>query len=438
MSTDAQPGNHAQPHESPHHDDAPEPPPLGLFQGYGVELEYMIVDAETLDVRPIADDVLRAQAGELTSEVDVGAFSWSNELVLHVIELKTNGPASTLTGLAAGFQQQVALVQRWLDGMGARLMPTAMHPWFEPARETRLWPHDYNVVYATFDRIFGCQGHGWSNLQSTHVNLPFADDEEFGRLHAAIRLVLPLIPGLAAASPVVDGRLSPNLDERLNAYRVHSKRIPSTLGRVIPERAYTRADYEAMILEPIYRDCAPFDPEGTLRHEWVNARGAIGRWMRHAIEIRLIDNQECPAADLAVVELVAGTVRALVGERWSTFEAQAEVAEERLERVFLHGIREADDALVDDPGYLALLGCSRPGPVRLGEIWRELAQRLSLKLDAPVRDALGVILDQGPLARRLRRALPAQAPSTDMARTDLARVYGRLCDCLRDGQPFVP
>ena len=84
-------------------------------------------------------------------------------------------------------------------------MPTGMHPWMDPAREFELWPHGDREIYAAFDRIFDCRGHGWANLQSMHLNLPFADDDEFGRLHAAIRALLPLLPALAASSPFADG-----------------------------------------------------------------------------------------------------------------------------------------------------------------------------------------------------------------------------------------
>ena len=56
-------------------------------------------------------------------------------------------------------------------------MPGGAHPWMDPARETRLWPHEDNEIYEAFDRIFGCTGHGWSNLQCVHLNLPFDDDE---------------------------------------------------------------------------------------------------------------------------------------------------------------------------------------------------------------------------------------------------------------------
>lgn len=37
--------------------------PLSLFSAFGIELEYMIVDAQSLDVRPIADEVMQLEAG---------------------------------------------------------------------------------------------------------------------------------------------------------------------------------------------------------------------------------------------------------------------------------------------------------------------------------------------------------------------------------------
>jgi hypothetical protein len=91
-------------------------------------------------------------------------------------------------------------------------------------------------VYEAFDRIFDCRGHGWANLQSAHLNLPFSDAEEFGRLHAAIRLLLPILPALAASSPVMDGRLTGRVDSRLDVYRHNARRVPQVSGRVVPER----------------------------------------------------------------------------------------------------------------------------------------------------------------------------------------------------------
>jgi glutamate---cysteine ligase / carboxylate-amine ligase len=216
--------------------------PLGLFEGFGIEMEFMIVDRESLVVRPIADLLLRDAdgGGAWVEDVERGPIAWSNEIVGHLVELKTNGPASQLAGLDAAFHADVSAANELLAKHGAMLLGTAAHPLMDPATETRLWAHGGGEIYAAYDRIFGCSGHGWSNLQSTHLNLPFADDEEFGRLHAAIRLVLPLIPALAASSPFLDGRFTGYLDARLETYRHNQARIPSLTGRSSPSACLPR------------------------------------------------------------------------------------------------------------------------------------------------------------------------------------------------------
>ncbi len=282
---------------------------LSLFEAFGVELEYMIVADDSLSVKPITDEVLRAVAGSYQSEVELGDIAWSNELSLHVIELKTNGPTREMCELPELFHQQVVRINRLLQPHAARLMPTAMHPWMDPHEELRLWPHDYNSVYESFNRIFDCRGHGWANLQSVHLNLPFANDQEFGQLHAAIRLILPVLPALSASSPVIEERITGYCDTRLDVYRNNAALIPSVTGRVIPEAVYTRADYDRTIFQTMYRDIASRDPQGILQHEWLNARGAIARFDRQTIEIRVLDVQECPLADVSICAAIIGVLR---------------------------------------------------------------------------------------------------------------------------------
>jgi hypothetical protein len=62
---------------------------LSLFEGYGIEIEWIIVDAATLDVLPIADELLRDAAGgeAWVEDAPAGEVSWSNELVAHVMEV---------------------------------------------------------------------------------------------------------------------------------------------------------------------------------------------------------------------------------------------------------------------------------------------------------------------------------------------------------------
>ncbi len=373
----------------------------GLFEAHGVEIESMIVDAETLAVSPVCDRLLHAVSDGPSTEVERGELAWSNELVLHVVEFKTNGPAPQLSGLADAFHSSMLDANRTLETMGAKLMPGAVHPLMDPDTETRLWPHEYTEVYHTFDRIFGCSGHGWANLQSTHLNLPFGSDEEFGRLHAAIRLVLPLIPALSAASPYMDGRRAADLDGRLTAYRSNARQVPSVTGRVVPEPVASPAEYQRVILDRIYADLAPMDPDGVLRYEWANARGAIARFDRGAIEIRVIDAQECPASDLAVVAAVTAVVRALADGALTDRDVAADPSTDELADIFDATVRDGDEARVESPWFLRTLGLPT-APTSAATVWRTLLDRYPPEnLDPLCVGPLETILSDGPLARRM-------------------------------------
>lgn len=407
-------------------------PAFHLFERYGVELEYMIVDADTLDVRPIADRLIHAVGPARKNEVRHGEVRWSNELVLHVLEIKTDGPVPALNGLAGLFQAEVRALDDLLRDHDARLLPSAMHPWMDPHRETRLWPHGDKSIYETFHRIFDCRGHGWSNLQSTHLNLSFHGDDEFNRLHTAVRLVLPLLPALAASSPYLEGRRAPFLDMRLDAYRRNCNRIPSITGRVVPEWIPTRKRYASSVFDRIARDLAPLDPDGILEPEWTNARGAIARFSRGAIEIRLLDIQECPAADLAILQFTVAIVQSLVDESLSPRQAQKNQRVADLETLLLDTIEHADQAVISDRRYLAALGLVKVRAATARDLLHALLDRVAPP-DAPWRPTIEFILRHGPLARRLVRAA-GRRPS----RGKLRETYFRLADGLRHGELFDP
>ncbi len=402
--------------------------PFQLFEVVGLELEYMLVARGDLRVQPIADMILDAGGGGGAS---LGDISWSNELALHVIEMKTASPARSFAGLAERFQQNVDHVNGLLEPMGAQLMPTAMHPTMDPTSEARLWPHAYGPVYRTFDRLFDCRGHGWTNLQSMHINLPFANDAEFALLHAATRFVLPLLPALAASSPLCEGVSTGFLDSRLWHYGRNSRRFPSVAGQVVPEPLYARAAYESELLERIYRDLAPHDPDGVLRHEWANARGCIARFERGAIEIRVLDLAECPRADMAIAETIVALIRALCDGRFAEQQELRSFATEDLAALYHGSVRDADRAQIDDARFLRAL--SFPGTrCEMREMWLHLLERLPDDHLSPGARALVCrILSSGCLARRILARL-----SPTPRREEVDEVYRELCVCLAKGEPF--
>lgn len=405
---------------------------LSLFEGYGIEIELVLVDAETLDVRPLVDRVFRDATGgeEWVDDVDDGPIGWSNELVTHVVELKTNGPVPGWEGVADAFEASVARLSSLLAPLGARLMPTGMHPWMDPARETRLWPHGHTEVYRAYDRLFDCRRHGWANLQSTHLNLPFADEDEFGRLMAAVRLVLPLIPALAASSPLVEGRATGLLDNRLDTYRSNSARVPAMTADVVPEPVFGYDEYRRTVFERID---AELEAQGAgpelLRQPFTNARGAIARFDRMAIEIRLVDTQECPRADLALAATLSAVVRGLVEERWCSGTDQRAWSTASLAGQLRTAIAEGPGAELVTPALATAFGV-RAGTVgTLGELWRTLVP--ALDVPAELEPSLDVVLRSGTLAQRILAAL-GSAPDRPRQRA----VYGELCDCLLAGRSF--
>jgi gamma-glutamyl:cysteine ligase YbdK (ATP-grasp superfamily) len=298
----------------------------------------------------------------------------------------------------------------------------------DPRRETELWPHEGNEIYRAYDRILDCRRHGWANVQATHLNLPFAGEDELARLLAAVRLVLPLLPALAASSPVLEGRTTDLLDNRLSFYRTNSARVPEMTGIVIPEPVYDAATYRRTVLAPIDARLAPLDTDGILvGHEWLNARGAIVRFDRDAIEVRLLDTQECPRADLGLCAAVVGVLRALVAERWSSLAAQRAHASEPLAALLERAVAKGPAASLEDPAYAAHFG-SRA--TTAGGLWQEL---VAATFDGPpeLAEPVGLVLSHGTLAQRIQRAL-GREPSRERLRA----VYLELCGCLSDGALF--
>ena len=403
---------------------------FSLFDVTGVELEYMIVDKDTLDIMPISESLLHDASGDNSGYFENGRVAWSNELVTHVIELKTAFPAVSLGGLDNDFPDNIKRVNQLLEKYNGKLMPGGAHPWMNPKHETRLWESGKSNVYSLYNSIFDCMRHGWSNLQSTHINLPVADDEEFGRLHAAIRLILPLLPAIAASSPLLNGELSGFMDSRLECYRNNQSRIPSIVGSVIPEAVFSEADYYSGIYKRILSDIKPFDKDGVLKHHFLNSRDAIARFDRGAIEIRLLDIQECPSADLAIIELIISLLKRLIDEEFISYSEQKKWHESDLSCILLNCINDAENALIESPKYLSVWGIEE-SLASSSAVWKHLFDILKDDISEPSAAVIKHIIDKGTLSTRIIRAL-----NGDYSRINMQKVYNKLCTALESNQLF--
>ena len=406
---------------------------LSLFKAFGIELEYMIVDRDTLRPRPIAESILLDDAGHTTQEISLGPIDVSNELATHVLEFKTAVPAADLEALESDFQSAIAEMNERLAAHNAMLAPGGIHPFMDPSVEGKTWSQGDRRIYDAYDRIFGCSSHGWFNLQSCHLNLPFANEEEFARLHAAVILVLPYLPALSASSPIIEGEYRGFLDTRIDVYQNNQAKVPEIAGSIVPEPVFSFRDYQTEILEKTYRAIAPHDPDRILQHEWLNSRGAIARFDRNAIEIRLLDTQENPGQDIAICSLIVALLESLCALDIGTLKdfATRYTPQERKEQLMAiaRDGYEADLFLRD----LAELFGLKDDETSVGELWAKVVDALKAHPRISKRaPALAYILQEGNLAERLL-ARVGKTPTPQQLRDTM----GDLAACLASGQAFT-
>lgn len=399
---------------------------LKIFEAYGIEAEYMIVDRKNLSILSKAEDILiHLNGGTLSDEVCDKETCVSNELVSHVIEIKGNGPQRDLEVLAKNFHNKVLLINSFLESFGACLMPGAMHPTLDPIGEIKLWPHGQKEIYETYDRIFSCKGHGWSNVQSVHLNLPFSNEEEFVRLHAAIRVVLPLIPLLSASSPFYEGKWGPRPSNRLHFYQHNQAKIPSITGDMIPEVIHSYQDYQNLY-QKIYADISPFDPKGVLQHPWLNSRGAIAKLDCKAIEMRLIDIQECVSMDFAIISFIVEILKDLVSEKFTDLETQHAQKTELLKKNFMDLNQFSPPSIPSC--YANLFGINASSPVHPRDFLLHLIEQYKQRISKDFQSHLLLIANQGHLAQRIK--------SLAIQHSNPEAVFKQLSLCLQKGIPL--
>jgi carboxylate-amine ligase len=233
----------------------------------------------------------------------------------------------------------------------------------------------------------------------------------------------------------LDGKSSGFLDTRLTYYKSNQSRIPSITGLVIPESIDSETDYQRQIFEKIQKDIAPFDLENILDPVWVNSRGAITRFDRGSIEIRIMDVQECPSADLAIVTLVIETLKALVKEQFISHKEQLKWETTPLAELLDKTILAGPHAVLENAEYLKVFGIKKES-ASAKEIWQIIINRHinagneNLKRYMP---ELNIIQEEGTLSDRILKSL-----DSDFSKENLTKVYKQLAFCLSGNKMFSP
>jgi gamma-glutamyl:cysteine ligase YbdK (ATP-grasp superfamily) len=387
----------------------------------GPEHEFSIVNEE-LTPLPIADKAIKGFCGKTINFVEQPDFTFGKELQLHVMELKANKPFKSPCLFEETMQRGVLTVSSILDKYGASLLGTGMHPLLK-FNETGVWPHRHRKIYEEYAKIFNLKQHGWLNIQSFHLNLPYSDEEDGVQLHNQLAGLCSYLPAVSASSPIYDGAAGAYVDNRLWFYKTNQIEVPSIVGDVVPEYVASFNQYAKNVIGKFSADLAQAGAgKALLFKEWVNSRGVIFRFDRAALEIRVLDEQECMKSDVALSCFIRAALRGLMTE-------QAElVCHDILVSDFNSVVSEGLDAVVLHPA---------------GKTARDVC-RYFLKLafenaDEEEKRYLWLIkkrIDEGNLSNIIRERVTRRAQKTSFVEA-VRSVYSTLIKCLVDNQSFL-
>jgi gamma-glutamyl:cysteine ligase YbdK (ATP-grasp superfamily) len=387
----------------------------------GPEHEYALVNPQTLKPLPISDKIIKAYCGRILNFIELPAFTFGKELQLHVMEIKANQPFKTPVEFEETMQTAVSTLSEIVRKHGAGLLGTGMHPLLNLA-ETGVWPHHHRRIYAEYGKIFNLKQHGWLNIQSFHLNLPYQKEADALQIHNQLCNLCAYLPALTASSPLVEGKTGLFEDNRLHFYQINQQEVPSITGEVIPQYVSSLKQYQRDVIGSYSQDLAKAGADKTiLNREWVNSRGIIFRFDRCALEVRVMDEQECIKSDVALACFIRATIRGLIA-------SEAELASHEIL------VKDFNSALTD--GFDAEVSSLH------GKAAKEVLQHY-LKVayeyaDADEKKYLPLIqrrLEEGNLTQIIRANVWRRSEKTSLQEA-IVDVYSSLIKCLHNNEPY--
>jgi gamma-glutamyl:cysteine ligase YbdK (ATP-grasp superfamily) len=386
----------------------------------GPEHEYSLVDQE-LKPLPISDKIIKAYCGKVINFIELPTFTFGKEMQLHVMEVKANQPFKTPMEFEQTMQNAVSTLNNIVGKHGATLLGTGMHPLLK-LKDTAVWPHYHKKIYQEYGKIFNLNQHGWLNIQSFHLNLPFQTEVDAILTHNYLANFCAYLPAIAASSPIYEGKNGPDIDNRLKFYKLNQKEIPSITANVIPKYITSLNEYKKEVIDRYSADLAKAGADKMLlNREWINSRGVIFRFDRSAIEVRVMDEQECIKSDVALSCFIRSTLRGLIADK-AEF-----LPNDLLVNDFEAVIKDGLNAKVSNPlEKTARYVCQRY--LNLAEKYADQGEKKYLWL---IRKRL----ECGNLSDLIRERVAKRAQKTDLHEA-IINVYLTLIKCLKDNQPY--
>jgi carboxylate-amine ligase len=388
----------------------------------GPEHEFSVV-TEQLKPLPIVDKIIKDFHGRIVNFVEQPHFTFGKELQLHVMEIKPNSPFKNPEDFEETMQEAVLTLTNFVEKKyNARLLGTGMHPLLK-LDETGVWPHRDRQIYRFLSRVFNLRQHGWLNIQSFQLNLPYSDEKKAVCMHNLLAETCAYLPAIASSSPIYDGRLGEHVDNRLRFYLENQKEVPSVTGDVVPEYVSSFRQYRKDVIGRYSSDLAKAGADKRLLgKDWVNSRGVVFRFDRRAFEIRVMDEQECVKSDVALSCFVRALLRGMRREGVANF-----LPHEMLVRDFCSIMRMGLSAETLHPhGRTARHVCQH---------FSDIARRNATSGEKKYLPIVQKRIETGSLSEAIRRNVEVKAEKTDFEDAVIS-VYSRLIKSLVDNEPY--
>lgn len=327
-------------------------------------------------------------------------LSWKPGAAAHLVVLRSEHALADLPAAHAAMHAAVLRASSVLAQRGLRLLPGGAHPVLAGSTSTQ-------------PRFPGADHAGWINNQSLIVRLPFTDDD-FAKALAAVRVLLPILPALSAASPFSEGRTGASPDMRLVHQGQRFSAWPALAGPLMPEAVFTRDEYYPTVFTPIVRALADAGLHETVDVTAMDTRLATVSFDPDFIELSVLDGQESIGANIAIAELMAAVLRKLCNGRWiSTYVQRAWDASD-LADVLKSVLRDGPRAVIDNQQYLRTFG-SDASTLSAAQLWEHIVAQVGKQLSARCRDHAALILREGDLAQRMVKSVGSSPTSATLA-----------------------
>lgn len=392
--------------------------PYKTLEVLGPEHEFSLVNSE-MKPMPIVEKVINEYYGRIANFICLPKFAFRTEFPLHIIELKAANPFKSPQIFEEIMQNAIAT---FLDFVGekyhAQLLGTGMHPLLY-LKETGLLP--CSEVAKELRKIFPLARHGWLNLQSFQLNLPYSTEDEAILLYNALINLCTYLPALSASSPICEGHLIPYVDFRLYHYKIKSLEVPSVAGDVVPEHIFSFNQFRNQVSDVYLRDLANAGVSTKTFVDYINQRAVVLKFARKAVEMRVMDEQECIKSDVALSCFVSSTIRGLMA-------INTEILPHQL--------------LVNDYNSIIENGLEAEVQHFAGKTARQVCQYFfnlaSKYANETEKKYLWIVkkrIKEGNLSDLIRRRVLNKAQRTTFEEAIIS-VYSKLAECLSDNQPY--